>query len=164
MTTSRAADTPAAPEIRSPKRKGEYVESLFLSKMLSLGYTVCKPWGDSARFDFIIEKPGARPVRVQLKSAWVLKERTYKVVTYFRDKRAEGAWRRYNERDIDFLVAYVQPCDAWYCIPIGEVEARTVCLAPHRAGSKGRYERFREKWGLMEREEVPGAPRSPSFG
>jgi len=143
------------PDIRSPKLKGEYVECLFLAKMLSLGYTVCKPWGDSARFDFIIEKPGHPPLRVQVKSAWGLKDRTFRVVTYFRDKRNESAWRRYDARDIDLLVAYVEPYDAWYCIPIAEVEARTICLAPHRERSKGRYERFRDAWELMEKQEPP---------
>src|SRR3954469_25392315 len=55
--------TPSAP----PKRKGEFIEAIFLAKCIALGFNVCKPWGDSARFDFMLEREGHRPLRIQLK-------------------------------------------------------------------------------------------------
>jgi PD-(D/E)XK nuclease superfamily protein len=146
------------------KQKGEYVEALFLVRMLELGYTVCKPWGDSARSDFVIFKPGRRALRVQVKSAWVIKERAFHVVTYARDMEQASQWRRYSLWDTDFLVAYVAPHQMWYVMPIGEIEARTLCLAPHRPHSRGRYERYREAWELLDRAadaktgEVPKSP------
>ena len=37
------------------KRKGELSEAAFLLKAASLGFGVAKPWGDSERYDFILD-------------------------------------------------------------------------------------------------------------
>jgi hypothetical protein len=39
----------------NPKLRGEWVESLFLARAHENGLVICKPWGDSARYDFVIE-------------------------------------------------------------------------------------------------------------
>src|SRR5207248_6285949 len=49
------------------KRRGEVAESVFLAKAMSLGFGVAKPWGDSERYDFIVDS-GEKLWRVQLKS------------------------------------------------------------------------------------------------
>jgi hypothetical protein len=51
------------------KRRGEAAESVFLAKAVSMGFGVAKPWGDSERYDFILDS--GRPLwRVQVKSAY----------------------------------------------------------------------------------------------
>jgi hypothetical protein len=50
------------------KRRGELGEAAFLAKAASMGIGVAKPWGDSDRYDFIIDA-GGRLLRVQIKSA-----------------------------------------------------------------------------------------------
>src|SRR6184192_2982890 len=40
------------------KRKGELSEAAFLLKAASLGFGVAKPWGDSERYDFILDSHG----------------------------------------------------------------------------------------------------------
>ena len=35
------------------KRSGEAVEAAFLARVCSLRLPVCKPWGDSERYDFV---------------------------------------------------------------------------------------------------------------
>ncbi len=40
------------------KRKGELSEAAFLLKATGLGFGVAKPWGDSERYDFILDSHG----------------------------------------------------------------------------------------------------------
>ena len=40
------------------KRKGELSEAAFLLKAAGLGFGVAKPWGDSERYDFILDSHG----------------------------------------------------------------------------------------------------------
>src|SRR5882672_7006929 len=37
------------------KRLGEAVEAAFLAKVCKLRIPVCKPWGDSERYDFVVD-------------------------------------------------------------------------------------------------------------
>ena len=37
------------------KRVGEVIEAAFLSKVCKLRIPVCKPWGDSERYDFVVD-------------------------------------------------------------------------------------------------------------
>lgn len=50
------------------KRRGEIGEAAFLAKASSMRFGVAKPWGDSDRYDFIVDVLG-RLLRVQIKSA-----------------------------------------------------------------------------------------------
>ncbi len=56
---SGAGSNPPAskPAIRHPntKRTGELAEAAFLVKTAGLGYAASKPWGDSERYDFILD-------------------------------------------------------------------------------------------------------------
>ena len=73
---------------RNPKRRGELAEAAFLLKVQSMGFRVAKPWGDSDRYDFILDS-GGRLWRVQLKSTEVLHSRGYEVQPILR-----GLWER----------------------------------------------------------------------
>jgi hypothetical protein len=55
---AQATSAPSAkPKHRfdNTKRKGELSEAAFLLKAASLGFGVAKPWGDSERYDFILD-------------------------------------------------------------------------------------------------------------
>jgi hypothetical protein len=129
------------PKRRTAKRRGEAAEAAFLSKTISLGFEVAKPWGDSAPFDFIVNS-GPKSWRVQVKSAYEKRHRRYTV-------KASGDKVAYTQNNIDFLVAYVVPENAWYVLPIAAVDGRAgLWFYPHQ-GSKSRFERYREAWCLM---------------
>ena len=53
---------------------GEQAECAFMKAAMDRGLVVSKPFGDSARYDFIVDADG-RLSRVQVKSAWVLSRR-----------------------------------------------------------------------------------------
>jgi hypothetical protein len=105
-TTKRTnpASPPSAAE-RSPKPP-------FSTKAASLGFSVAKPWGESDRYDFILDN-GHRPWRVQVKSA-----HTSAINGYTFHACGNVQSRRYTSRDIDFIVGYVVPDDVWYVLPI----------------------------------------------
>jgi hypothetical protein len=49
------------------KRRGEWAELQFMAKAAKFGLRISKPWGESARYDMVIET-GGRFLRVQIKS------------------------------------------------------------------------------------------------
>jgi len=129
------------PKRRTAKRRGEAAEAAFLSKAISLGFEVAKPWGDSAPFDFIVNS-GPKSWRVQIKSANEKRNRRYTV-------KASGDKVAYTRDNLDFLIAYVVPENAWYVISIAAVGGRAgLWFYPHQ-GSKARFEPYREAWCLM---------------
>ena len=128
----------------SPKRRGEIAEAAFLLKAASLGFSVAKPWGESDRYDFIVDS-GARSWRVQVKSA-----HTSAINGYTFHACGNVHSRRYTARDIDFIVGYVVPDDVWYIIPIAEFATKTtVKVFPSSRRRMSRFEKYREAWRLL---------------
>ena len=131
------------------KRRGEIAEAAFLHKAASLGFSVSKPWGESDRYDFILET-GGRCWRVQVKSA-----HTSAINGYAFHACGNVYSRRYTVKDIDFIVGYVVPDNAWYVIPI-EVfkDITSVKVFPSSKRRMSRYEKYREAWDYL-RETAP---------
>src|SRR5438876_12390922 len=50
---------------RNPKRAGEISEAAFVVRAHSLGFLVAKPWGDSEKYDFVLDA-GSKLWRVEL--------------------------------------------------------------------------------------------------
>ena len=131
----------------NPKRCGELSEAAFLLKATEQGFLVAKPWGDSERYDFIVDS-GTRLWRVQLKSTAVLRDRGYHVNTMLKiyGKGTVG----YNAEDIDMLVAHIPPLDVWYVLPVGVfTPSVSLKLYPNIKVRTRRWERYREAWGLF---------------
>ena len=128
----------------SPKRQGEWVEVCFATQVMRRGLQVSKPFGDSTPYDFIVDS-GAGLLRVQVKSVSRLQGNSFRLTL----SHGGGAKVGYFPSEIDFLAAYVIPCDAWYLIPIAHVAGRkSVRLCPHRPSHR-RYEHFRNAWSLL---------------
>ena len=129
------------------KHRGELAELAFMRKAAALGFAVAKPWGDCDRYDVIV-RLGKVFWRVQIKSACA-KPSTR---THHRLKTTGSRNVPYSREEIDFLVAYIFPEDAWYVFPVALVENRKViCVSP---GSKrSRFEQYREAWDLMRASE-----------
>jgi hypothetical protein len=134
---------------RSPtrKRQGELAELAFAHKAASLGFGVAKPYGDSDRFDFIVNWDHHLS-RVQVKSTCTAHHRVYEI-------GAHGCWGGfdvYTKHEIDFIVAYVVPENAWYIIPIEATRGRKrLCLHPNAPPRECyKYEKYREAWWLLK--------------
>jgi hypothetical protein len=122
-------------EGRMPKRVGEGFEAAFVTKAASLGLGVAEPWGDSERYDFILdnEKPF---LRVQVKATQGRNYRSYVVNSHHSERRHS---KPYTKKDIDFLVAYAAPLQRWHLVP---VEALKEYHASRIFPKESRYARF----------------------
>jgi len=150
MSSRKAKGFERGPRVSlSPCRKGDLAEIEFLGRATALGYNLTKPFGHAAPYDFLIER-GGRARRIQVKSTWVRgKGAGYAVRVGHFDVR--WGCTAYSKKEIDFIAAYVAPEDAWYIIPIRAIQGgNTIGLFPHVAGSRARYERYREAWHLLE--------------
>jgi hypothetical protein len=128
------------------KQRGEMAEAEFVAKAARLGFRVAKPWGDSERYDFIVDVNG-RLWRVQVKSA----HRAGQDGGY--SFRMHGhSLKAYSAKEIDVLVAYVVSEDAWYVFPVRELGGlRSLKLFPGSRRKRSRFEKWREAWGVFER-------------
>ena len=77
------------------------------------GLRLAKPWGDSSRYDVVVET-GGRFVRVQVKST-ANRQPNGGYVCGVHPSPGSALYRR---GDFDFLAAYIIPLDVWYIIPV----------------------------------------------
>jgi hypothetical protein len=135
----------AAVTVPTRKRLGEAAEAAFLARAIQLGFSVSLPWGDSNRYDSVVELNHGL-LRVQVKSATLYAETRYRVKT----TGANG--KVYTSKEIDFFVGYVVPENIWYIIPIQAIGRRKgVRFYPHtRRQSRAMFEKYREAWCLLD--------------
>jgi len=129
------------------KRRGEVAEAAFLHKAAALGFSVAKPWGDSDRYDFILDCAG-RLSRVQIKTASRVGRGAYSIHACGCDPA-----RIYTREEIDFLIAYIVSENLWYVLPVALFDrVRHVKLHPFRKQPPSRYEKYREAWDYLRSE------------
>ncbi len=98
----------------------------FMARAAAHGLTVSKPWGDSARYDFIVEIRGLCH-RVQVKSTSCKDRKAYLCNTVSRN--ITGLVGTYSVASVDFFAFYIIPEDLWYIVPIAEM-TRAICRLP----------------------------------
>src|ERR1700678_2388943 len=115
MSKPQPPSPPDNPNRPNTKRTGERSEAAFLYQASQRRFAICKPWGDSERYDFILDNrpiPEARPersrtvhlFRIQIKCTDCLRADAYETrATYSGGRRHVP----YNKRDIDFIAAHV---------------------------------------------------------
>jgi PD-(D/E)XK endonuclease len=74
--------------LKNTKRFGEHSEAAFLHKASSLGFGIAKPWGDSERYDFILDNGRGR-LRVQIKATDSLRAHAHETRATYTSARAE---------------------------------------------------------------------------
>jgi hypothetical protein len=139
--------TPRKRKRPNTKRTGERSEANFLNRAAGLGFGVAKPWGDSLRYDFILDN-GERLWRVQVKCTECLRARAYETrATYTVGKKRAV----YTKKDVDFIAAHIVPLDLWYIVPV-EIctPAPMLRFYPHRKAKRMRLEKYRESWRQLK--------------
>jgi len=110
---------------------------------------VARAWGDSARYDVVVES-GGRLLRVQVKST-VCRSKSSRW-SYVCAVHPNLRTRPYRRGEFDFLAAYVIPADVWYIIPSRVVvrgKMGMIVLSPFHPRHK--YRRYKEAWHLLKR-------------
>lgn len=104
--------------------------------------TVSKPWGDSKRYDFVVEYDRCL-LRVQVKSTLhKIDHEGYRCTVLTN----HGPYKR---NQIDYIAAYVIHLDLWYIIPADMIVGqRNVGLFPRSEHSK--YNPYKEAWHLLK--------------
>ncbi len=144
------------------KRSGEISEAAFLHKAISMGFRVTKPWGDSERYDFVLDS-GKRLWRVQIKCTATLHAGGYHIqpIHYVYGERKLV----YTEDEIDVLAAHIVPLNVWYVVPVQALaQGASLRLYPEGGCERARFEKYREAWDVFRRagteavEEVEAEP------
>jgi len=126
------------------KRQGEWAEVCFMARAMEHGLIVSRPYGDSSRYDFLVESAGLIS-RVQVKSVGVCHKNAFRISA----GRGMKNKHSYSPDDADFIAALIIPHSAWYIIPVTQVFPRkTLRVCPHRPSIR-RLERYCEAWDLL---------------
>jgi PD-(D/E)XK endonuclease len=127
------------------KQLGERAQAHVIAKFLEVGYNVLVPYGDSSRYDLVIEDAEGRFWRVQVKTAWIeggdqgyIKFAT----TSLRSRSTNGrvAYSRAGyQGQVDYFAVYSHELRKVYLLPVNEVSQTRMHL--RLAPSKNKQER-----------------------
>ncbi|MGD1023526.1 MAG: group I intron-associated PD-(D/E)XK endonuclease [Candidatus Sulfotelmatobacter sp.] len=134
-----------------PKRMGELSELDFLRKAMGMGMIVSKPWGDSYRYDFVVDTEG-RLFRAQVRSTENrFGHRGYAVhASVYVGRKIVGL----TAKDIDVIVAYIVSRDIWYVVPVKAFAPRkNLWFYPDGSKKGAMFEKYREAWWVMTRKK-----------
>lgn len=134
----------------NPKLAGELAESAFMTTALTRGFIVSRPFGESAAYDVVIDNRALRPPDARSR-LWRIQVRSVSGRPPFRVTTFHGhAKRPITSADADFLAVLIVPLATWYLIPVRVFSpAMGLWLFPHVAGSRGRFEQYREAWRTL---------------
>ena len=118
----------------TPKRVGEMIEAAFLAKVCKLRIPVCKPWGDSERYDFVVDWG---------KGFWSVQVKGGVRGELFYTAHAGRRGKVFTKEDMDFVVVHIAPEDLWYVVPIEIAEGATALWFNPRS-TRSRFEKYRE--------------------
>jgi hypothetical protein len=104
------------------------------------GLRVSKPWGETSRYDFVVESAEGF-LRVQVKSTTFVDRGGYSC-------SVRGASGPYKGDEFDFVAVYLIPVDLWYIVPAQLIRGQgSIALYPRLGRSK--YRAYREAWHLL---------------
>ena len=137
MSDRRKPRQPQSRISSNPKRTGEHSEIAFLYRADQRQFAISKPFGDSERYDFILDNR-PRPVvtlnRIQVKCTECLRAGAYETRATYTVGKGRAV---YTKRDIDFIAAHVVPLDIWYIIPVEVCTPQPMLrFYPHRKAKR----------------------------
>jgi hypothetical protein len=166
------SQTPFERELTT-KRRGEISELAFALAAARNGFGISKPFGDSERYDIILDPliddplkndlpphrarkkyplcPNYSPlstrprlIRVQVKSSTQLVNGLYRINS---GRRLNGRVVPYTLAEIDFIAAYIIPEDSWFILPLPHILGQvSLMFRPIRSRIPGVYDAYREAW------------------
>jgi hypothetical protein len=125
---------------------GEVCEMLFAVQAMKRGLIVSKPL-HNVKYDFIVDN-GTSLVRVQVKSTRSVTSRPNAKYKAYGVMVAHGfkSKKLYDKNHIDVFAIYVQPENAWFFIPVEDLNASKISVLLE-GGSK--YVQYLEAWKFL---------------
>ena len=131
---------------RHTKSIGEYSEVVIAERLLRAGYNVLTPYGDSLRYDLVIEDADGNFWRVQCKTAWFKKNSNDEILDFltasnhyhYRGGKYDHARRGYHGQ-VDYFAAYSPDLDKVYLVPIEHAGASNMTLRLKMPKGRNQY-------------------------
>jgi hypothetical protein len=140
--------------IKNCKRRGEWSELQFMARAAKEGLRLAKPWGDSSRYDVVVET-GGHFVRVQVKSTANRQPNGGYVCGVHPSPNSE----LYKRGDFDFLAAYLSLEDIWFIIPGGLiVRPKRTSITLYADGLANDWTPYKEAWDLLRNHRRRATP------
>ena len=133
--------------IKGCKERGEWAELCFMARAAGLGMSVSKPYGESRRYDVLVEA-GGRILRVQVKSTTYCRRGGEYSLNVMGPQR-----KRYAAGTVDFFAVFVIPLGEWYIIPY-EAMGKRLTLHFTPGSKRSKWTRYREAWELLQVIEI----------
>lgn len=134
--------------IGSNKQKGTAGELLFLYETYRRGLFPSQFAGDPPCFDnIVIHRKTGRPIIVQTRTT-ELKGCPKRGSRYQVKATCNNDTVHIRDTNVQILAVYCAPLN-WYFIPVKYINVASVSMYPHVKKSKGRWEKFKDKWGVF---------------
>ena len=137
----------------SAKHLGASAELLFAGRALSKGLDVFLPCGDYLPQDAVVMNGAGALFKVQIKSTQgVAREGNIRSSRYkIQPVRGSGHKQPLDCTKVDVLACYIKDHDVFYLIPCMELmECKTLWLYTLNADSKGKYEKYKDRWDIFK--------------
>lgn len=107
------------------KSVGNFIELQCIAKFISMGYDCSIPYGDAAKYDFIVDLKDKGFKRIQCKSSVraIKSDGSLDDAIHMNLRNSQGT---YTEKDIDYFATYYN--NQVYIIPINETSSTTKTL------------------------------------
>jgi hypothetical protein len=135
------------------KLKADIAESAVITELLRRGYRVLHPTGDRLPYDIAIDLNG-KLLRIQVKSAWLVRSKNYYAVDARRTKTHRRMMRRarYNDDDFDFAILYIDDVPTFYVMPaaiFNSYKSTISLVETDKRQRKPQAFAYRERWDLL---------------
>jgi hypothetical protein len=108
---------------RNHKAIGEMSEAYIIAKLIEVGYNVLVPYGDSIRYDLVIEDEDGNFWRVQCKTGWLDKTRSvikFATASSYNYTMKNKVWKHYRGQ-CDYFAVYCSETRGVYLLSVEEV-------------------------------------------
>ena len=138
------------------KLKADIAESAVITELLRRGLRVLQPVGDRLPYDLAVDV-NSKLLRIQVKSAWLVRPKNYYAVDVRRTKTNRKIMRRdrYNENDFDFAILYINDGPVFYIMPAAIFNSYKSTISLVEADKRQRKPqafKYRERWDLLSKQ------------
>lgn len=151
------------------QRKGDLTEATVVTELLRREIPVSMPFGDNERYDLVVEAPGGRLLRAQVKTGWS-SDGTVQFKGYSQHTNSRGnTYKPYTDA-IDCFLVYSHDYEMLFLVWVGEIRANMNIRVEasdqtHESSNWADEYAFDERWPPSWDERRPAAAeRSPAVG
>ncbi len=138
------------------KLKADVAESAVMTALLKRGFKVLKPIGDRLPYDLALDVNG-KLLKIQVKSAWHYNGSYTVDSRRTKTNRRRMLRSRYDDKDFDFAIVYIERLEIFYVIPISVFSAYKSGISLVETEKRQRKPQsaiYRERWDLLSKGAV----------